>query len=606
MRVFAASTMALGLFAMPAMAAGGAANNTSAASAEPTTAAAKPAPQPAKSAAASNAASPAKPAEAMETELQQLRDAVALQAQQIQDQQKKMRQLENQLKASGAVRENLSVSPTASAAEMPSATAAPVSTASLSSTGANTAPPATAADNNNQGGSDEPSSWHLKGITLTPGGFFAAETVWRQHALSADVNTAFNSIPVPGSSENHITEFNASARQSRISMLAQGKLDNVKVTGYYETDFLSAGLTSNDNESNSYTLRQRQFWAQAAFNNGWTVTGGQMWSLATETADGVSNRTEAAPLTIDAQYTAGFSWARQYGVRFSKDFDNKMWLAMSVENPQTTFGAHGQNSNFVLGTSGNGGGLLNSTANYSFNAAPDFIFKAVFQPGFGHYEVFGILSTFRDRVFPTAATPYNDKQVGGGIGANARFQLDDKHVVLGAHFLTGEGVGRYGTSGLPDATVRPDGTLALIRSYQGLGTLEFHYPKIDVYFNAGGEFDGRTSFVNGAGTVPNEGYGAVGFNNSGCWTEPAPGGSNGYSLGSVANCTADTRNVMEGTAGFWYRFYKGTKGTVQVGGQYSYLQRNTWSGASADPNHPSGQPQGTENMFFTSFRYYIP
>jgi hypothetical protein len=143
MRAFAASMIALGLFAMPAMAAGGAANNSSA-SAEPSTAAqpaAKPAAKPAKAAAAPNAASPAKPAEAMETELQQLRDAVAMQAQQIRDQQQKMQQLEKQLNASGAARENLSAS---SAAAATAATAAPVSTASLNSTAAASPVPAAA------------------------------------------------------------------------------------------------------------------------------------------------------------------------------------------------------------------------------------------------------------------------------------------------------------------------------------------------------------------------------------------------------------------------------------------------------------------------------
>ena len=83
-----------------------------------------------------------------------------------------------------------------------------------------------------------------------------------------------------------MSEFFGSGRQSRISMLAQGKLDNMKMTGYVEADFLSAGVTSNNNESNSYTLRQRQAWAQAALNNGWSFTGGQMWSLVTETKMG--------------------------------------------------------------------------------------------------------------------------------------------------------------------------------------------------------------------------------------------------------------------------------------------------------------------------------
>ena len=142
---------------------------------------------------------------------------------------------------------------------------------------------------------ENPVAIHIKGITLTPGGFFAAETVWRGKALSADINTPFNSVPLPGTSASNVSEFNASGRQSRISLLAEGKLDNVKIGGYYETDFLSAGTTSNDNQSNSYTMRQRQFWAQAKFDSGFTITGGQMWSLVTETAQGMDNRTEDLP-----------------------------------------------------------------------------------------------------------------------------------------------------------------------------------------------------------------------------------------------------------------------------------------------------------------------
>ena len=52
------------------------------------------------------------------------------------------------------------------------------------------------------------------------------------------------------------------------------------------------------------------------------------------------------------------------------------------------------------------------------------------------------------------------------------------------------------------------------------------------------------------------------------------------------------------------KFYKGPKGTLQWGPQYSYIVRNTWSGVGG----PSiaGQPNAPENMFLTSFRYYLP
>ncbi len=137
---------------------------------------------------------------------------------------------------------------------------------------------------------ESPAAIHFKGITITPGGFLAAETVFRNKAIGADINTPFNNIPFPGNSGSQTTEWNASARQSRLSMLAEGKLSNVKLTGYVETDFLGGGITSNNNESNSYVLRLRQGWGQAKFDNGWSVTGGQMWSLVTETKKAVDNR----------------------------------------------------------------------------------------------------------------------------------------------------------------------------------------------------------------------------------------------------------------------------------------------------------------------------
>ena len=161
------------------------------------------------------------------------------------------------------------------------------------------------------GGLESPLALHFKGITITPGGFLAAESVYRTRALGADINTPFNGLNMPGSGQNAISEFFGSGRQSRVSMLAEGKFHDTKLTGYVEADFLSAGVTSNNNESNSYTLRQRQAWGQAALSNGWSFTGGQMWSLVTETKTGMDNRTEALPMTIDPQYHVGFSWARQ-------------------------------------------------------------------------------------------------------------------------------------------------------------------------------------------------------------------------------------------------------------------------------------------------------
>src|SRR3984957_18429272 len=172
---------------------------------------------------------------------------------------------------------------------------------------------------------ERPLAIHFKGVTLTPGGFLAGESVYRNRALGADINTPFNSINMPGAGQNAVSEFFGSGRQSRIALLAEGKLDNFKMSGYYEADFLSAGITSNNNQSNSYGLRQRQVWGEVASGSS-SLTGGQMWSLLTETKHGLDNRSEALPMTIDPQYTVGFSWARQYGVRFVQNFGNRFWI----------------------------------------------------------------------------------------------------------------------------------------------------------------------------------------------------------------------------------------------------------------------------------------
>jgi hypothetical protein len=183
-------------------------------------------------------------------------------------------------------------------------------------------------------------------------------------------------------------------------LLAQSKIGSAKLTGYYEADWLGTGVTSNNRQSNSYVFRQRVLYGQAAFENGWSVTGGQQWSLATEDKIGIDNRQEAIPLTIDPQYSVGFTWARQYGFRVVKTFDNKFTLGVAVEAPQATVGGRGfslvtttnvgtaavtTSGNTFIDSPGAGAGLYNfsDTTGYTVNKAPDLIFKATADPGWG-------------------------------------------------------------------------------------------------------------------------------------------------------------------------------------------------------------------------------
>lgn len=477
-------------------------------------------------------------------------------------------------------------------------------------------------------GEENPSALRYKGINFIPGGFIAAESVWRQRGVSGDINTPFTGIPFGSNPLSKTTEFNATGRQSRLTFLADGKIGNVNLTGYYELDWLGACSTSNNRQSNSYCMRQRQIWGSASTTTGWYIAGGQMWSLATEYKKGLKNRDEAIPMTIDPQYVAGFTWARQYGFRVVKSFNDKFSLGFSVEGPQTTFGGRGAPTSFFINAPGNAGGLFNPSdgTGYTVNAAPDFIIKAAADPGWGHYELFGVISTFRARVYPcsvaSVATPcsvdptitapsalhaFNDTRSGGGLGVNIRVPLFQKKLDAGVHFFGGDGVGRYSSSGLADVTARPNGTLAPIRGGSALGSLEFHpNSKLDIYLEGGGEYAFRTAYVSANKPV---GYGSPFFNNSGCnGVEGLP--SNQNTPNSAGTCNGDVRNVIEGTLGFWHKLYNGPKGGLRWGIQYSYLVKNTWSGNNSAPNSltpgPGLQPKAIDNMIFTSFRYYIP
>ena len=514
----------------------------------------------------------------------------------------------------------------------------------------------TVANKEAQDSKDQENNYSIryKGITFSPGGFLAAETVFRNHSDLSDINTSFTGIPFPGNDSSKMTEFNATGRQSRLTFLAEGGSDNVKLRGYYEMDWLGTGVTSNNRQSNSYVARQRQVWAQAAFSNGVTVTGGQMWSLATETRKGMDNRTEATPLTVDSQYNVGFTWARQYGFRVTKNFGDKYWIGASAEGSQMTITNHNAPTQFLLGGVGAGGGLLNfvDTTGYSNNKTPDFIVKAVAEPGWGHYEVFGIISTFRDRVYPcgpattalvlptvcdtgaggaavggVATGQFNSSTVGGGVGVNARFPVDPaKKFELGLHALFGSGVGRYSSAQLADATVRPDGTLAQIRGGSALATIELHpNPKLDVYFDYGVEYAFRGAYTyatnpaTGTPAVVAVGYGSPFANNSGCQAlSPLPAGAGPFTgttapagfNPSSATCTGDIRNIQEPTLGFWHKLYQGPKGGLRWGIQASYIFKNTWSGNNSQTNiNPALagiNGKANDTMIFTSFRYYIP
>lgn len=469
---------------------------------------------------------------------------------------------------------------------------------------------------------EHPDAIRYKDVTISPtGSFIEFATVDRTRATGSDIPTPFSSIPFTASNPGQLSEFEATGRQSRLALLASTRLGSTKLSAYYEMDWLGTGVTSNNNQSNSYVLRERQLWAQAAFHNGLTITGGQQWSLATEDGHGIDNRTEVLPQTIDPNYQIGFIWMRQPGIRATYTFSPTLTAGISAEASQTLTPACSASTggycaiNYLVGQSGTGGGLYNSTTTYSYNLAPDLLAKVAFDPKLGHFEVFGIERTFRNRVFPnensqtgktvnaalaSGAGAYNDSLVGGGVGGSARFFAADKRFDFGLKGEYGDGTGRYATTQLPDLTVRPDGQFALLHNFSVMAFADGNVTKrLNMYTYYGTDVVGHDVFADGTGSGQ-AGYGSHLLATSGCGTELAPGTTTTGYTPTNASCSVNTKDTREATAGFWYDFYKGPGGRFREGFQYSWVERNTYTGLD------NITPTAVDNVFETSMRYYLP
>lgn len=485
---------------------------------------------------------------------------------------------------------------------------------------------------------DSPAAIRYKGVTITPVAFFALEGVYRQRSVNSDINTPFNSIPFPSANEGHVSELNFSGRQSRLGGLFEGKAAGFKLSGYFESDFLGTGTSSNNNQSNSYVLRQRQFWGQAATDAGFTITGGQMWSLVTENGKGADNRTEKLPNTIDPQYMVGFSWTRQAAIRLQQRFGEyrtgALTLAASVEQAQiTNFTANGTNpSQYFFAGVGQNGGLYNAAAGagagntastsaistYANNVAPDFVVKFAYDNPKFHAELGGLARFLRDYYYPVtgytgtaaaptytyAATYTSNTKAAGGVFGSVRGTVN-KYLDLAVQGMAGQGVGRYGSAQLADATLRPDETLEPLRNYHGMASIESHpTPKLDIFAYYGGEYAQRTVYQTPQGSFI--GYAPSNLSNAGCYNLPAAIGTagSGGSLSAVT-CGEPTKYIQEGMFGFTYRLVTSPRyGRLQYSATYQYLQRQLWTGIGSATTPTS--PRAEDGMIHIGMRYYIP
>ena len=454
---------------------------------------------------------------------------------------------------------------------------------------------------------------YYKGISITMGGFAEAASIYRSHDETADISSSFSKIPFANDRAGATGETRFTARQSRYSILAQGDIDKTTSAAFYgEFDFQGAAQTANSNQSDSYNPRIRVLYGQIDWNaTGWHLLGGQNWSLLTLQNNGITPRSEVTPPQIDAQYIPGFAWARQPGFRIVKDFNKEFWFGLSVENPQTTTSLNGagaaQTGGVVTGVTDTvnqapTNGYFAATGaptNYSLNPVPDIIAKVAWEKKIGdqkyHIEAFGIDRTFVSRInYSSAAAAAlgvsagnvtGTQSGGGGGGSISVYDVVPKHLDLQASIFAGNGIGRYGSAGLPDVTARPDGALVGIPETMWLAGGTFHAnPALDFYAFTGEERENSKLYNINATTVV--GYGTLpGSNNAGCNVE---GGT----------CSPLTKSIDQYTGGLWWKFYQGSFGRAQWGIQYSYTERKAFTDATGF------SALAKENMVFTSFRFY--
>lgn len=444
---------------------------------------------------------------------------------------------------------------------------------------------------------EHPTSFHFKGLTLTPGGFLEGSMLVRARNENADIANNYSAIPLDGSSNARLTEFRGTARNSEFSLLLQGTAGSTKLKGYIETDFLGAAPTANYVESNSWTPRLRQLWVQLDWPSGWTITSGQTWSLLTTNQQGIATLAELRPSTEDGQYVVGFTWTRQRAFRVTKNLNNKIWAAFAVESPETTYSAAFVPANIMgLNTSPNaatGVNLLPFLVNYSngFSTplAPDLLGKVAFESHWGHFEIKALGRFFRDRIASTASTNgHTNTTAGYGIGFGALMPFAKKKFEVPLEGLLGQGIGRYGSSGLPDATLNPiTGELRPLRGARIVGGLIYHHSsRLDLYMYGGDEYVSKDAFISPTGTAAGYGSPLVSYTN--CIHEIA-----------LNTCSGANRNIYEATGGYWYRLYKGEYGRIEQGNQIVYIHRNLWSGTGT-------VPQGSDIVAYTSLRFYLP
>jgi hypothetical protein len=416
-------------------------------------------------------------------------------------------------------------------------------------------------------------------------------SITRSTNPGSGIGTNFGSIPYGNVQAGSLTESRLSPQNSRIGARFDALVGNMKVLGYWESDFLGQ-IASPPNgglavTSNPYVFRMRLYWVDVTKGN-FEFLAGQSWSLMTPGRKGIS------PLPgdifysqdIDVNYQLGLVWGRIPGFRGVYHFSDKAALGIALENSEPYVGGGNGGSAVTLpalvgaanATSGAvlGGQINNGSSVISAAAlAPDIIAKLAFDPTSKfHFEVAGV--EIANKIANPASTPafQTHTKVGGGGSINLSFEVAKNFRILTNNYWNAGG-GRYIFGQAPDFMIRGDGSLSLIHSASTVTGFEFTAGKTLYYGYYGGVYIAKNMALDANGTTK-IGYGPI-------------------------SSDGQNRAIQEITFGTNTTLARDTKwGALNLMFQYSYLQRNPWFAAVGAPSNAH------VDMGFVNLRYTLP
>jgi hypothetical protein len=426
-----------------------------------------------------------------------------------------------------------------------------------------------------------PLQLQIGNVSIMPVGFMDMTAVWRNENAGSGIGSNFGSIPFSNSAPGgKLSEFRFSPQNSRLGFRVDGNWKGAHFIGYNEFDFLGTSGTNNIGVTNgAFVPRIRLYWVDVQKGK-FEFLAGQSWSMLTPNRRGIS----ALPgdlfygQVMDVNYVVGLTWTRQPGVRFLYHPSNKVTMGLSFENPNQYAGGYGGATSIATPaalTSMTTNQIDTGSASYlsTPNATPDIIAKIAFDPSSkAHIEFAGIDRTFRV-VNPTTLQTFTKAGVGGSVNAN--FELFKGFRLITNNFWS-DGGGRYLFGQAPDVILRADGSLSPVHAggmVQGFeATIN---PKVQLWAYYGAVYIGRNTAIDTTGKPVGWGY---------------TGSSNGMN-----------RTVQEATFGLTHTAWKDPRyGALSFIYQYEYATRNPWYVAAGQPTNAH------DNTLYFNIRYTLP